>query len=110
MSYFVTGATGGKLRGLRRLPRVAPITISSLHPLHVTHQGVLHRRTTELIHDDVEVRPDGIRIASPHRLAFDLAADKQVCALTVHDSRVLARRTVKAKAWQLAQAVSWRLA
>ena len=29
-------------------------------------------------------------------LAFDLAADKQVCALTDQDSRVLARRTVKA--------------
>jgi hypothetical protein len=27
-------------------------------------------------------------------LAFDLAADKQVCALTDQDSRVLARRTV----------------
>ncbi len=43
-------------------------------------------------------------------LAFDLAADKQVCALTDQDSRVLARRTVKAKAWQLAEAVSWGLA
>ena len=31
-------------------------------------------------------------------LAFDLAADKQVCALTDQDSRVLARRTVSAKA------------
>ena len=31
-------------------------------------------------------------------LAFDLAADKQVCALTDQDSRVLARRTVAAKA------------
>ena len=43
-------------------------------------------------------------------LAFDLAADKQVCALTDQDSRVLARRTVKAKAWQLAEAVGWGLA
>ena len=43
-------------------------------------------------------------------LAFDLAADKQVCALTDQDSRVLARRTVKAKAWQLQEAVSWGLA
>jgi transposase len=43
-------------------------------------------------------------------LAFDLAADKQVCALTDQDSRVLARRTVKAKAWQLAEAVEWGLA
>ena len=42
-------------------------------------------------------------------LAFDLAADKQVCALADQDSRVLARRTVKAKAWQLAEAVQWGL-
>src|SRR3954454_17520573 len=34
-------------------------------------------------------------------VAFDLAADKQVCALSDQDSRVVARRTVNAKAWQL---------
>lgn len=43
-------------------------------------------------------------------LAFDLAADKQVCALTDQDSRVIARRTVTAKAWQLTEAVAWGLA
>jgi transposase len=43
-------------------------------------------------------------------LAFDLAADKQVCALTDPDSRVLARRTMRAKAWQLGEAVVWGLA
>ena len=43
-------------------------------------------------------------------LAFDLAADKQVCALTDPDSRVLARRTARAKAWQLAETVDWGLA
>lgn len=43
-------------------------------------------------------------------LAFDLAADKQVCALADQDSRVLARRTVAAKAWQLGEAVQWGLA
>ena len=42
-------------------------------------------------------------------LAFDLAADKQVCALTDQDSQVIARRTIKAKAWQLAEAVAWGL-
>jgi transposase len=42
-------------------------------------------------------------------LAFDLAADKQVCALTDPDSQVLARRTVTAKAWQLEHAISWGL-
>ena len=43
-------------------------------------------------------------------LAFDLAADKQVCALADQDSRVVARRTVTAKAWQLAETVQWGLA
>lgn len=43
-------------------------------------------------------------------VAFDLAADKQVCAVTDPDSRVLARRTVTAKAWQLADAVAWGVA
>jgi len=43
-------------------------------------------------------------------LAFDLAADKQACALTDQDSRVLARRTLKAKAWQLRKAVEWGMA
>jgi transposase len=42
-------------------------------------------------------------------LAFDLAADKQVCALTDHDSAVLARRTVNAKAWQLGEVLQWGL-
>ena len=43
-------------------------------------------------------------------LAFDLAADKQVCALTDQDSVVLARRTVRCKAWELSEAVGWGLA
>ena len=43
-------------------------------------------------------------------LAFDLAADKQVCALTDQDSQVIARRTIRVKAWQLADAVAWGLA
>src|SRR3954447_19021895 len=42
-------------------------------------------------------------------LAFDLAEDKQVCALCDQDSAVLARRTLRAKAWQLAEAVRWGL-
>lgn len=43
-------------------------------------------------------------------LAFDLAADQQVCALTDPDSKVLARRTVRVKAWQLSDAVGGGLA
>lgn len=51
----------------------------------------------------------GIVTRSTAVLAFDLAADKQVCALTDPDSRVLARRTVRAKAWQLRKTVAWGL-
>lgn len=40
-------------------------------------------------------------------LALDLAKDKQVFALTDHDSRVLARRTVTARPWALAEAIGW---
>ena len=40
-------------------------------------------------------------------LAFDLAADKQACVLTDQDSRVLARRTVNAKAWHLRKVLEW---
>ncbi len=43
-------------------------------------------------------------------LAFDLASNKQVCALVDQDSQVLARRTVNVKAWQLHEAVEWGLA
>lgn len=40
-------------------------------------------------------------------LAVDLASDKQVFALTDHDSQVLARRTVKAGPWLLAETIAW---
>lgn len=40
-------------------------------------------------------------------LAVDLADDKQVFALTDHDSQVLARRTVKARPWLLAETIAW---
>ena len=42
-------------------------------------------------------------------LAFDLAADKHVCALTETDSRVLGRCSVRVKA-QLDESVAWELA
>src|SRR4051794_17691018 len=43
-------------------------------------------------------------------LAFDLADDKQVCALCDVDSQVIARRTLRAKAWQLSETVAWGVA
>lgn len=40
-------------------------------------------------------------------ISFDLAANKQAVAVCDPDSRVLTRRTITAKAWQLGQAVEW---
>ncbi|BAN03382.1 type IV toxin-antitoxin system AbiEi family antitoxin domain-containing protein [Ilumatobacter coccineus] len=72
-SAFVTGPTAGTLMGLRKMPRRSPITMSAKHPLHVEHAGVRFRRSTKVSPADVIVRNDGIRIAHPVRLAFDLA-------------------------------------
>ncbi|MDQ3455678.1 MAG: transposase, partial [Actinomycetota bacterium] len=40
-------------------------------------------------------------------LALDLADGKQVFALTDHNSKVLARRTVRCRPWRLAEAIRW---
>lgn len=40
-------------------------------------------------------------------LGIDLADEKQAVVLTDHDSRVLARRSVKSRAWQLGPVLDW---
>lgn len=55
-------------------------------------------------------RLDRLREVLPHEhavLALDLADDKQVFVLTDHDSRVLTRRTVRCRPWQLAETIQW---
>ncbi|SOJ52594.1 hypothetical protein MSIMFB_00107 [Mycobacterium simulans] len=49
-----------------------------------------------------ELVPAGNAIA-----AIDLADEKQVLVLTDHDSRVLGRRRVKAKAWRWGRVLEW---
>ena len=52
----------------------------------------------------------GLRsIVSPNRaiVAIDLGDDKQAVVVTDHDSRVLARRRVRARAWQLGSTLEW---
>lgn len=48
-------------------------------------------------------------IVCPDRaiVAIDLADDKQAIVVTDHDSRVLARRRVRARAWQLGATLEW---
>ena len=72
---YITGVTAGTLIGLRKMPKHSPIVLGSPHALHVEHVGVKVRRTTRIERRDVLRRADGIRIASPTRLAFDLAAN-----------------------------------
>lgn len=40
-------------------------------------------------------------------VGIDLAADKQAAVVTDHDSRVLARRWVSARAWELGELLDW---
>ncbi len=72
---FVTGPTGGRLLGLRRMPSAEPIHFSVLHGVHLDPRAnVVLRQTTSIRPSDVRHRRDGINLASPARLAFDLAA------------------------------------
>ena len=41
-------------------------------------------------------------------VGIDLAGSKQMVVVTDHDSRVLARRTFRCRAWALGTALDWR--
>src|SRR5215813_4332889 len=51
-----------------------------------------------------ELLPQGNAI-----VGIDLASDKQAAVVTDHDSRVLARRRVSARAWELGELLDWAL-
>jgi hypothetical protein len=73
---FITGPTGGMLRGLRRMPHASGLHLAVRHGIHLDlPAGIVLRQTTKIAAVDVEQRADGIRLARPARLAFDLAAD-----------------------------------
>ena len=40
-------------------------------------------------------------------MGIDLADDKQAAVVTDHDSRVIARRRVRARAWELGELLDW---
>jgi hypothetical protein len=74
-SGFITGPTGGKLLGLWRMPRPEPMHLAVPHGIHLErHHNVILHQTTSIKPSDVRRRQDGIVVASPSRLAFDLAA------------------------------------
>jgi hypothetical protein len=73
---FITGPTAGTLAGLRRMPSKSVLHLAVRHGLHLPKvPGVRFRQTTSLRQADRSARTDGIVVASPARLAFDLAAD-----------------------------------
>jgi very-short-patch-repair endonuclease len=75
-SGFITGPTAGRLLGLRRMGRADLVHFSVRHGSNIGPlPGVQLRQTTVIEPDHVQTRADGIRVASPARLAFDLAAD-----------------------------------
>lgn len=88
---FVTGFAGGKLLGLRRIPRAEPIHFAVPHGVHLDPwPNVTLRQTTSIKPSDVRQRRDGIRTASPSRLAFDLAA-----MLTVDDHASIVEQVLR---------------
>jgi hypothetical protein len=73
---FVTGPTGGQLERLRRMGKDPRVHFAVPHGLHIgPFPDVKLRQTTKVDPSHVVVRADGIRVASPARLAFDLAQD-----------------------------------
>lgn len=85
---YVTGPTGGKFYGLRRMPTTmtTPPKESKEKPVEIISYAVPHggwldipgvklRQTCRIDPTDVQDRTDGLRLASPWRLAFDLGAD-----------------------------------
>ena len=69
----ISGPTAARLRNLRKVSDNTDIHALGLHgPTRLA--GVVVHRTNQLdFANDVEVRPDGIRMLRPARLAFDLA-------------------------------------
>ncbi len=79
---FITGPTAGKLTGLRQMPGSRPIHFGIAHGSNLGPiDGVVVRQSTRVAPIDVQLpRDDGIRIASPPRLAFDLGANLTLAA------------------------------
>ena len=104
---FITGPTGGRLLGLRRMPGAEPIHFAVRHGVHLDSQpGVILHQTTAIRASDVRRRRDGITTASPSRLAFDLAA-----FLTVDDHASIIEQLIRDRHCSMAElaAVARRL-
>jgi hypothetical protein len=73
---FITGPTGGRVVGLRRMPPLSEIHFSTPHGTRLeVPLGVKLRQTTKVFDGHTRVLENGIVVANWARLAFDLASD-----------------------------------
>jgi hypothetical protein len=99
---FVTGPTGGRLMPLRRMGLDRRLHFSIPHGTHVGPFEDVHlRQTTRIEAVDRVLRKDGIRLASPPRLAFDLASD-----LDMDDLASVVEQLISSKACTMATLVA----
>jgi len=90
---FVTGRTAGRLLGLRRMGSGSEINFCAPHGLgRAEGDDVFLRQSRRVDRTDFHVRSDGVRIASPWRLAFDLAAN-----LSEHDHASVVEQILERK-------------
>jgi hypothetical protein len=76
---FITGTSAGRLMNLRRMGRSALLVFAVPHGSNIGPlAGVVLRQTTRIDPDHVRTRHDGIRLAAPARLAFDLGIELPV--------------------------------
>lgn len=90
---YVTGRAGGRLWNVRRMGAIDRIEVRAPHFVNtLDHPKILLRRCGVLDPVDVVTRADGIRVASPPRLLFDLAASLDDLDLESVVEQVLDRR------------------
>ena len=89
----ITGRAAGRLWGLRRMGTDDGIEVRVPHSANtLTAHGIRLRRCNAFGAVDVVARPDGIRVVSPPRLAFDLAAPLSDIDLESVIEQILDRR------------------
>ena len=72
---FITGPSGGRILGLRRMPATEPIHVCVPHGVYLSIGNVVLRQSRKVSSLDFVRLSNGIVIASGPRLAFDLARD-----------------------------------
>ena len=72
---FVTGPSGGRLMGLRRMPAATPLHFCVSHGTHLVDAGVRLRQSRQVTPLDYVRLRSGIVVATSTRLAFDLSTD-----------------------------------